>query len=138
MNVIVDCMLKSNDEGVVINDYIKNDPLSENNLDKTLDLANEFRLSKPEKSIWLYTGYEWENIMDYEAAETDGFDYIEETYIDGIYENRKKIISQCDVLVDGQYIDLQRNITLPFRGSSNQRIINVKESLKEGEIVLWK
>lgn len=40
-------MLKSNDERVVINDYIENDPLSENNLDKTIDLVNEFRLSSP-------------------------------------------------------------------------------------------
>ena len=142
------------------------DPLFESNLDGVLDLvtevnkryntvqytdenaqenhnmlninANEIRLSKTEKSIWIYTGYEWENTMDYVSAETDDFDYIEEAYIDGIYENRKKIISQCDVLVDGQYIDLQRDITLPFRGSCNPRIINVKESLKEGEIVLWK
>ena len=50
-------MLRSNDERIVINDYIENDPLSENNLDKTLYLVNEFRLSSPQKSIWLYTGY---------------------------------------------------------------------------------
>lgn len=56
-NVIVDYILKSNDERVVVNDYIENDPLSENNLDKTLNLVNEFRLSSPQKSIWLYTGY---------------------------------------------------------------------------------
>ena len=45
------------EERIVINDYIKNDPLSENNLDKTLNLVNGFRLSSPQKSIWLYTGY---------------------------------------------------------------------------------
>lgn len=47
VSAIVDYMLKSNDERVVINDYIENDPLSENNLDKTIDLVNEFRLSSP-------------------------------------------------------------------------------------------
>lgn len=47
VNVIVDYMLKSNDERIVINDYIENDPLSENNLDKTLYLVNEIRLSSP-------------------------------------------------------------------------------------------
>ena len=44
---------------------------------------------------------------------------------------------QCDVLVDGQYIDLLRDISLPYRGSTNQRLIDVKQSLQKGEIVLW-
>ena len=55
----MDYMLKSNDE--------INDPLSKNNLDKTLDLVNEFRLSSPRKSIWLYTGYAFEDVMEYQS-----------------------------------------------------------------------
>ena len=50
---------------------------------------------------------------------------------------RKNIILNCDVLVDGRYIDSQRDITLPYRGSKNQRLINIKQSLQKGEIVLW-
>lgn len=50
---------------------------------------------------------------------------------------RKNIISECDVLIDGQYIDSQRDITLPYRGSSNQRLIDIQQSLQKGEIVLW-
>ena len=51
--------------------------------------------------------------------------------------NRPKIITQCNVLVDGQYIESQRDISLPYRGSSNQRLIDIQQSLQEGEIVLW-
>ena len=49
---------------IVINDYIENDPLSEENLDKTLENVNEIRLLCPNKSIWLYTGYEIRGIDD--------------------------------------------------------------------------
>lgn len=51
------------EEHIIINDYIENAPLSENNLDRTLDLVNKIRLSIPQKSIWLYTGYEWQHIF---------------------------------------------------------------------------
>ena len=112
------------------------DPLHEANLDGVLDLVNEFRLSFPNKSIWIYSGYTWESIMNYESSETDDFDYIEESYIDGLYEKRKQIISQCTVIVDGRYIDSQRDITLKWRGSMNQRVIDVKKSLDSKKIVL--
>ena len=113
------------------------EPLAEENLDNVLDLVDEFRLSSPNKYIWLYTGFTWNSIMNYQSAETDDFDYIKESYIDGIYEKRQQIISQCDVLVDGQYIDSQRDITLPYRGSKNQKVIDIHQSLKKGEVVLW-
>ncbi len=147
----MDYMLKSNDERVVINDYIENDPLSENNLDKTLDLVNEFRLSSPKKSIWLYTGYTMStckyfddiiftfhpsyyqpNPLNREHIKVDDKAYF-------IKQDRKRveIVKSIDVLIDGQYIESQRDISLPWVGSSNQRVISVKESLQKGEIVLW-
>ena len=43
----------------------------------------------------------------------------------------------CDVLVDGRYIEFQRDITLPYRGSKNQRLIDVQQSLQKGKVVLW-
>ena len=113
------------------------EPLAKENLDDVLDLVNEFRLSSPRKSIWLYTGFIWESIMKYETSDTDDFNYIEKSYWDGINERRKEIISQCTVLIDGQYIDSQHDITLPYRGSVNQRLINIKQSLQKSEIVLW-
>ena len=53
------------------------------------------------------------------------------------YQKRQQIISMCDVVVDGRYIDSQRNISLKWRGSENQRVINVKETLKQGEVILY-
>lgn len=55
----------------------------------------------------------------------------------GEWTKRAKIIAECDVLVDGQYIDSQRDTTLPYRGSKNQRLIDIQQSLQKGEIVLW-
>lgn len=127
MNVIVDYMLKSNDERVVVNDYIENDPLSENNLDKTLDLVNEIRLSCPQKTIWLYSGYKFEDCL-----------VKDKICLENIFRAlRYEIIKQCTVMVDGQYIDYKRDITLTWRGSSNQRVIDIKHSLKAGDIVLY-
>ena len=53
------------------------------------------------------------------------------------HNKRIKIASMCDVLVDGRYIEFQRDITLPYRGSKNQRLIDVQQSLQKGKVVLW-
>lgn len=97
-------------------------------------------LSKQEKSktIWLYTGYTWEEIMDY----TTPFESVTDTPIDKISYNynmfkRKQIIRQCDVLIDGRYVDSLRDVTLKWRGSSNQRVIDVQKSLQQNKIVLY-
>lgn len=130
-------MLKSNNERVVVNDYIENDPLLENNLDKTLNLVNDIRLSNPQKSIWIYTGYSWEEIWDYGIYGTDLYGKPWKSY--GILQiQMQEIIKQCDILVDGQYVEVQRDITLQYRGSKNQRLIDVKQSLQKGEVILWK
>lgn len=138
----MDYMLKSNDERIVINDYIENDPLSENNLDKTLYLVNEIRLSSPQKSIWLYTGYKVISVdSEYGSIifDRDNEDIIKQfTYKSVINHNKRiNIALMCDVIVDGRYVDSQRNISLSYRGSQNQRLIDVKQSLQKGEIVLW-
>lgn len=84
----------------------------------------------PKKSIWLYTGYTWEQLF-----EDDDFDIK-----DGICENqtRRAIVLSSDVLIDGQYIDSQRDVTLPYRGSKNQNVIDIQKSLKEGQVILYK
>lgn len=106
------------------------EPLAEENLDDVLDLVHEIRLSMPKKSIWLYTGYTWEQLF-----EDDDFDIK-----DGICENqtRRAIVLSSDVLIDGQYIDSQRDVTLPYRGSKNQNVIDIQKSLKEGQVILYK
>ena len=103
------------------------DPLHEANLDGVLDLVNEIRLLFPNKTIWIYSGYRWSEIFNdeiYLTKECTGW-------------KRRKIVNQCTVMVDGRYIDSQRDITLKWRGSSNQRVIDIQQSLQKGEIVLW-
>ena len=146
----MDYMLKSSDERVVINDFVQGDPLSEENLDKTLELVSNlrrvysanpckmgiseaenpdrFRLSFPNKSIWIYSGYQWSEIFN-----------------DGVYLTkncygwkRREIVRQCTVMVDGRYIDSQRNPSKKWAGSNNQHVIDIQQSLQKGEIVLWK
>ena len=87
----------------------------------------------PQKTIWLYTGYEWDFIFDdkwyYHPQTTEKL---------SIYRTqRQDIIKQCNVLVDGCYIESQRDISLKWRGSSNQRCIAIQESLKQGKIILY-
>lgn len=119
------------------------EPLAEENLDDVLDLVNEFRLSLPQKSIWLYTGYEVVGISnDFWGVEPNVItDKVLEPnkLVKGIDDAKKRsdIISKCDVLIDGRYIDSQRDLTLPYRGSKNQRLINIPKSLQKGKVVLW-
>jgi len=93
--------------------------------------SKEIRISFPEKNIWLYTGFEWERIM-YPLV-TDILDPIR----DKIIETRKEIIKNVDILVDGEYIDEQKDLTLAYRGSKNQHVIDVKQSLAQNKMVLY-
>lgn len=105
------------------------DPLYEYNLDEVLKLVKEIRISYPEKTIWLYTGYKFEDLIN-------GIHYpLDSEWEDKVL--RQSIVKLCDVLVDGEYIDEQRDITLKWRGSSNQRVIDVKQSLAQNKIVLY-
>ena len=149
----MDYMLKSSDERVVINDFIQGDPLSEENLDKTLELvsnlrrvysanpckmgiseaenADKIRLSLPNKSIWLYSGYTFDYIMEGIGYDENGAFF----FLDND-KKRYEIISKCDVLVDGRYIDSQRNPSKKWAGSDNQRVIDIRKSLEQNKIVL--
>ena len=120
---------------ITINNYINGDPLHENNLDYVLKLVQEIRISFPEKTIWLYTGFEWNSLMEKICQSTFPDEKFE--YDSNIHMKRQKIISNVDVLIDGEYIDEQRDITLKWRGSSNQRVIDVKQSLTQNKIVLY-
>ena len=99
-------------------------PLENENLDEVYRLIMEIRNKFPNKDIWLYTGLKWENIMNCPLRD--------------VYTKlRRRIIELCDVVVDGAFIEGLKDITLEWRGSSNQRVINVQESLKQNEIVLY-
>ena len=68
-----------------------------------------------DKTIWCYTGYQFEDLL--------------------LHPKRRQLLELCDVLVDGRYIDAERDLSIHFRGSRNQRIINVQKSL-QGELQL--
>ena len=104
-------------------------PLAKQNLDGVLKLVNQIRLLFPEKTIWLYTGYTWEQLFEDDKFDIDG----------GICENqiRRAIILSVDILVDGRFEEDKKDLSLEFRGSSNQRIIDIQQSLNKGELILW-
>lgn len=77
----------------------------------------------PTKDIWLWTGFVWEQLMQGTVrARTDDLD---------------SVLQHLDVLVDGPFVEELKDITLRFRGSANQRIIDVAASRKTGNVVLW-
>lgn len=103
------------------------EPLADENVEEVSNLINEIRQRFPEKKIWLYTGYTIEDIeLDNSRSTTKN---------NNKYIYRMSAIAESDVLVDGKYVDKLRDVTLKFRGSSNQRLIDVKQTLEQGEVV---
>ena len=82
------------------------------NIDGTTKLAKAFKEKYPEKNLWIWSGFKFDE-----------------------YIHDKEITKYADVIVDGQYVDELHDFTLKWRGSSNQRVIDVKESLKENKVV---
>lgn len=89
------------------------DPLHPHNRDEVTRLAKKIRAELPDKTIWLYTGFEWEDIKELE------------------------IIPLMDVVVDGRFVKSLLDAKLHWKGSSNQRVIDVKETLRLDKIVLF-
>ena len=109
------------------------EPLAEQNLDEVLSLIKEIRISFPEKTIWLYTGYDFDLLN----SKYNEYKYTPFAANADEWLTRWEIISNVNVLVDGEYIDEQRDITLKWRGSSNQRVIDVKQSLTQNKVILY-
>lgn len=103
-------------------------PLEYENLPMIYNVVKETKEKFPDKDIWLYTGYTLK-INDFDTSVDIGWD-------NGLLRNY--ILAMCDVVVDGQYIESLRDVSLKFRGSSNQRIIDVKETIKQNQIILLK
>lgn len=120
------------------------DPLHENNLDEVLKLVQEIRNSFPEKTIWLYTGYKLELLSEEIYNSTKQICTISHFYPipnkTEFAENqakRREIIELCNIVVDGEYIDEQKDLALMWRGSKNQNCIDVKQSLAQNKVVLY-
>lgn len=110
--------------------------LAEQNLNDVLSLVQEIRISFPEKTIWLYTGFEWDQIMDIKVIQPIFSCKDLENKIQNVLK-RQEIIKQCDVLVDGEYIDEQRNLSKKWAGSDNQRVIDIQQSLAQNKVILY-
>ena len=95
------------------------DPLAPKNRETTMALVNWVRINYPHKTIWVYTGYRYEQLI-----------------FEGNYANAI-ILKSIDVLVDGKYLKNLRDTSLKWRGSANQRVIDVQKSLAENKVVLW-
>ena len=111
------------------------EPLHPKNVQNVLKIVDEIRVSYPTKNIWLYTGYTWEEIWIKDNIKTA--DKVKDMREKAIINLRRQVVRMCDVLIDGRYVDELRDISLHWRGSSNQRVINVQETLKQNQIVLW-
>lgn len=102
--------------------FLGGEPMDPHNQADVLKCAKRIKKAYPDKDIWLFTGYTYEYIME------NMYEQLPDT---------KELMSLIDVMVDGPYVESKRNITLLFRGSENQRLINLKETLKQGEVVWW-
>lgn len=84
-------------------------------IDKILDLVKSCKEMNPNKSIWLWTGYKFENLN----------------------EDQKRILPYIDVLIDGQFEEDKKDLNLKWRGSFNQRVIDVQKTLRNNEITIY-
>lgn len=89
------------------------DPLYPDNREEVLSISKAIKETLPKKTIWLWTGYLWEEIKDLE------------------------ILKYIDVLVDGPFVLAKKDMRLPYAGSQNQRVIDVQKSLADNNIRLW-
>lgn len=109
------------------------EPLAEQNLDEVLSLIKEIRISFPEKIIWLYSGYNFDLLN----SKYNEYKYTPFAANADEWLTRWEIISNVDIVVDGEYIDEQKDLTLKWRGSKNQHVIDVKQSLAQNKMVLY-
>lgn len=101
------------------------EPMEVVNQKEIRPLIERIKREVPKATIWIYSGYLWEELIDPDNKRCHG-------------EDTDAILSMTDVLVDGEFMLDKKNLMLRFRGSENQRIIDVKAALEKGEVVLSK
>ena len=99
------------------------EPFEPENQRELLGFIKKLRERLPEKTVWIYTGFTLEELVSEESR--------------GHCEVTGEILSLTDILVDGRYVEEKKDISLLFRGSSNQRIIDIAKTRERGEVVLW-
>lgn len=96
------------------------EPFEPENQGAIVDLLRQIKQQLPQKSIWAFSGYLFDRDI-----------------LSGRLGDTSEYLSYLDVLVDGPFVEARKNLSLRFRGSENQRLIDVKKSLASGEIILW-
>lgn len=100
------------------------EPFEPENQKPLLDFIKKFKKALPNKNIWCYSGFTFEEITGKIPSRA-------------FTENSAELLKNIDILVDGRFIKEQKNISLKFRGSENQRIIDVQKTLKENKICIY-
>ena len=117
-NILLDCIKQPYISGLSI---LGGDPLCQDDMGLiTLNFLTH-KVHSLGKTVWLWTGFKWED-----------FNFTNNFSLQSL------LLSACDVVVDGPFIEAEKDLTLAFRGSRNQRIIDVRETLGKGEIILYK
>lgn len=116
---ILSCLDKTYIRGLSL---LGGEPFDPHNQDTLIKLLKDVKEKFPQKDIWCYTGYDFDKDLNGEFAEQN--------------KSTSELLSMIDILVDGEFVLALKNPSLKFRGSSNQRIIDVQASLKSGETVL--
>ena len=98
------------------------EPMHPDNQSAVLEISKKVKEKYPEKNIWCYSGYLYEDILEGKVGDK---------------ETANDLLKCIDILVDGKFVEELKNPGLQFRGSSNQRIIDVQKSLEKGEICIW-
>ena len=120
VNLILDMLKPDYVKGLTL---LGGEPFEPQNQGPVVDLLRQVKAKYPDKSIWAFSGYLFDR--DILAGRL------------GPWEITKEYLSYLDVLVDGPFVEAQKNLTLRFRGSANQRLIDVPASLRSGTVVLW-
>ena len=100
------------------------EPMEPENQRELLPFVRNFKALYPNKTVWCYSGYTWEQLTGKEPSLAR-------------CEATDELLSLLDVLVDGEFVEAKHDISLRFRGSSNQRLLDVKKTLAAGEPVWW-
>ena len=117
---IIEALKDSNVQGLTL---LGGEPFEPENQLVLVELLRRVRKELPDKDIWSWSGYVYEDrLVEGKDKHTEVTD---------------EILSMLDVLVDGPFVLAQRNLALRFRGSNNQRIIDMKKTLEEGKVVLY-
>lgn len=99
------------------------EPFEPQNQRELVPLLRKITVTYPDKDVWCYTGYIFEELCDGTSRASTNFTH--------------EMLGMIDFLVDGPFVAEKKNLSIKFRGSENQRIIDVKKSLKQSEVVLW-